>query len=102
LVTDTAYDSVDISTIIQEIVNRSGWASGQAMQFMIFDNGSTDNAGRLYYTYKQGIGSCPILTITYHTQWEHKINTVSTPAKVYGVTNASDNFKVNKVNTVGR
>lgn len=59
------YDSVDISTIVQEIVNRSGWASGQAMQFMIFDNASADNAGRGYHNYKEGLDYCPILTITY-------------------------------------
>jgi hypothetical protein len=101
-VVDSDYDTPSLVTIVQEIVDRSGWASGQAMQFMIYDNGSAENAGRGYHNYKESADLCPILTITYHTQWVNKINTVSTPAKIYGVANASDNYKVNKVNTVGR
>jgi hypothetical protein len=108
IVADTNYDTPDITTVIQEIVNRSGWASGNALIVLFKDNGSVpgelayNQANRNAHTHKQGLDVCPILTITYHTQWGHKINTVSTPAKVYGVANASDNFKVNKINTVAR
>jgi hypothetical protein len=35
------FDTTDIKTIIQEIVNRSGWSSGNALALFLYDNGST-------------------------------------------------------------
>jgi hypothetical protein len=35
---NTAYETPDISSVVQEIVDRSGWASGNAMQFVISDH----------------------------------------------------------------
>ena len=37
---NTPYDTPDITTIIQEIIDRLGWASGNAIQLFILDNGS--------------------------------------------------------------
>jgi len=45
---DTTYTSPNIKSIVQEIVNRSGWSSGNAMGFIILDDGSTDEAAFLY------------------------------------------------------
>lgn len=36
-----ALDSPDISSIVQEIVDRGGWSSGNAMAFFFYENGST-------------------------------------------------------------
>lgn len=35
---NTVYDTPEIKTVIQEIVNRANWASGNAMQFIISDH----------------------------------------------------------------
>lgn len=42
----TFYDSPDLSTVVQEIVNRVDWTSGNAMMFLVKDDGSTANAIR--------------------------------------------------------
>ena len=58
----TFADGADLKTIVQEIVNRSGWASGNAMTFIIsaasntrgaksYDNSAQD-AARLYINYQ--------------------------------------------------
>lgn len=49
-------DSPDISTIVQEIVDRSGWATGQAMQILFHDNGSDAATSRTVRTEGQGDG----------------------------------------------
>ena len=40
------YDTGDISTILQTIVDRGGWSSGNAVQVLIKDNTSDDSAAR--------------------------------------------------------
>lgn len=59
------YDSPDISSIIQEIVNRSGWASGNALLLFWEDNGSTGGAGRTTQSYEANPAQAALLTITY-------------------------------------
>ena len=53
-VVGTWYDSPDIKSVVQEIVNRANWNSGNAMMLMTFDNGSTVDARRHYYAYDSG------------------------------------------------
>lgn len=40
---DTPTDSPDIASVIQEIIDRGGWNSGQSMQILWDDGGSTDH-----------------------------------------------------------
>jgi len=35
---DTVYETPDIKTVVQEVIDRAGWASGNAMQFIISDH----------------------------------------------------------------
>jgi len=52
----TSYDAPDLSTVIQELVDRSGFGSYTYIQLLIRDNGSTDkDANRDYYNYHSGI-----------------------------------------------
>ncbi|MFW9899899.1 MAG: hypothetical protein ACFFDY_01270 [Candidatus Thorarchaeota archaeon] len=51
---DTAYDSPDIKTIIQEIVNRGGWASGNDIQILVMENGSSTGAFRSFSNIDRG------------------------------------------------
>ncbi len=44
--TNAPFRSPDISSIVQEIVNRAGWASGQAMGFLIDNDSSVLGRGR--------------------------------------------------------
>lgn len=41
---NTTYDSPDITSVIQEIINRGGWASGNALGLFVLDNGSPAHA----------------------------------------------------------
>lgn len=58
--------SIDVTAQVQEVVNRAGWASGNAMQFFLQDHGAT---GVLVFdTYEEGTPAhLPTLTITYTT-----------------------------------
>jgi len=58
----TWYDSVDITSEIQEVVNRAEWSSNNAMIVYIKDNGSSTNAYRFISSYE---GYPPKLIISY-------------------------------------
>ncbi|HMN10728.1 MAG TPA: malectin domain-containing carbohydrate-binding protein [Bellilinea sp.] len=66
---DTVHNSPDISSIIQEIVDRPGWAAGQHILIYIEDNGSTSSARRQWHSVDTG--TAPILTINYSTTAQH-------------------------------
>jgi len=65
-----SYISPDIKTVIQEIVDREGWSSGNDMCILIRNNGATENhnalntAGKfvLYITYTEGGGTSASLS----------------------------------------
>lgn len=67
--TNTEYNSPDIKTVIQEIIDREGWASGQAI--VIFwddhDDRSSHNSScvRLPYAYDGSTTKCAKLHIEY-------------------------------------
>lgn len=54
---DEYYDTPDLAVLIQEIVNQSGWSSGNAIQIIIWNNSSTQNAGRRAYTWDGGVSA---------------------------------------------
>ena len=62
-------DSPELKTILQEIVNRPGWASGQAMMAILKNNVSSDNAYRNFSSidYLSGAEKAE-LHITYSTE----------------------------------
>ena len=62
---DTDYNSPSITTIIQEIINRAGWVSGNDLVIFIADNGSSDSANRTFKAYDQDTNYCARLTVTY-------------------------------------
>ena len=65
--TDNAINSPDISTIIQEIINQSGWASGNALALFWDDHDGRSSATtvRSCQTYDGSTSKCPVLHITY-------------------------------------
>lgn len=60
--TGVDYDTPDLSTTVQEIVDRPGWASGNSMVFVIKGTGS-----RSAYSWGGSSTLCPRLTIEYTT-----------------------------------
>jgi len=62
----TWYGSPELKTYFQTVVNRSGWASGNATIAFIMDNGSTiQSAYRSCYSYEKASASAPKLTVTW-------------------------------------
>ncbi|MBN1211423.1 MAG: hypothetical protein JXA92_02490 [candidate division Zixibacteria bacterium] len=52
----TWYRTPDIKNIIQEVVNRGSWSSGQAVAVFIQDNNSDAGAFRRFYQYERPVG----------------------------------------------
>jgi len=60
---NSAYQSADISTIVQEIVNRSGWVSGNSMVMMV--NTASTNLRRAYSYENGNTALAPLLVVNY-------------------------------------
>lgn len=58
-------DTPDITSIVQEIVDRGGWASGNAMGFFLSDNGSSGGEYISVYEYASGTTKTAILIVDY-------------------------------------
>jgi len=69
VVADTWYDTPDFSAVIQEIVSRGGWASGNNILVWIddYDNRSTTNVGseRIFNSYAMASTRRPKIVISY-------------------------------------
>ena len=63
--TDTWYTSLDIKTIIQEIKDREGCSSGNAIVIFWEDDGSSTGAYRTAYSYDGDAAKAPKLEITW-------------------------------------
>lgn len=64
---ETEYTSPDISSVIQEVVNRGGWASGQDMVIFWgdYDDESSAGAKRIFHAHNGAPSKAPQLDITY-------------------------------------
>lgn len=62
---DTWYDAPDLASVVQEIVDRGGWSSGNAIMFRIVDNSSSADARRTPYAYEGGSASAATIEIDY-------------------------------------
>ena len=62
--TGTDYDTPDLTSILQEVIDRGGWASGNAVCVMANNNASTSGAFRQAKS-KDGASAPAILTVTY-------------------------------------
>jgi hypothetical protein len=61
------YNTSDFASVLQEIINQGGWASGNNIDVLIMEQASTNGTYRQYYCYDGGAGNAPILTVTYTT-----------------------------------
>ena len=62
------YQTPDLTTIVQELINRPGWAAGNAMFFKI--NAGTENGGRTANSFDSNPTLAPRLVIEYDTEGE--------------------------------
>ena len=67
---ETYIDTADITSIVQEIVDRGSWSSGNAMGFILDNDGFATGQSVLFYDYERWSGSYAsgkyaVLTITY-------------------------------------
>ena len=62
---NSTFNSADISSVIQEIVNRAGWASGNAIVLFNKDNGSASGKYRATWSYDGSTTKCALLHIEY-------------------------------------
>ncbi len=62
---DVVETSPDISTVVKEIVDRGSWSSGNAMGFLILDDGSTSNNNISFDTYDGDSARAALLDINY-------------------------------------
>lgn len=69
LVGNTWYESDDIAAIVQEIIGRPGWVSGNAIGFKLL---STGNDSMAFYSYDHLVvgSSAPELHITYSDRYQ--------------------------------
>lgn len=64
VITDyTVYSTPDLTAVIQEIINRPGWVSGNAIGIILDDDDSSGNTGRYLCTVDYQSASKPVLTI---------------------------------------
>ena len=65
-VADTEYDTPNLASIVQEIINRPGWSDGNAMGFFVKDDGQPTNSTQLaFYDYNRSTTRCVLLTVDY-------------------------------------
>jgi hypothetical protein len=64
-VIDTLYTSPDIKSVIQEIVNRAGWVSGNALMLLIKDEAQTSTNDWWPYAYDHATAAPPELVVDY-------------------------------------
>ena len=62
---EAEYDTSSLTSVVQEIVDRAGWASGNDMGFLIEDDASTNGKQLTFYGYDSSTAKAPLLTIVY-------------------------------------
>ena len=66
-VVDTAKNTPDIASVVQEIVNLPAWAQNNNMAFWIDDHENRSSASRGSWSWDGSTSKCPQLSITYTT-----------------------------------
>ncbi|EFL52812.1 hypothetical protein DesfrDRAFT_0442 [Solidesulfovibrio fructosivorans JJ]] len=87
--TAQAYDSPDIASAIQEVVDRAGWAAGNALQIFVLDSASSSGAERVFYCFGNGTGYPEL-----HVAWQ-------VPTTLVAVSSAQGSFGANAASGTG-
>lgn len=62
---ETEYTSPDIKTVIQEIIDRGSWSSGNDLGLISADNGTSNDRIDRFYAYDGSSTKCALLEINY-------------------------------------
>lgn len=65
-VAETEYN-IDITSAVQEVINRAGWVSGNALSAIIANDGSPSDEWQEYYAWDGSTTKAPKLAIVYST-----------------------------------
>jgi hypothetical protein len=98
-VMDTAYNSAEIKTIIQELVNDYGGLSSSNIVIFAEDNGSTVAAIRYPYSYDGSTTKCPKLHVEYTSAAAPTVTTQA--ASLVEETTATGNGNITNLNSGG-
>jgi type IV pilus assembly protein PilY1 len=97
---DSAMTSADITTLVQQVVNRSGWCGNNAMAFYIQPRSSSLIGGsRLAYSYDEVSRRHPELVVNYTTNGGGCMNTLWNKRTLLTEDDASENNDKNKTVT---
>ncbi len=75
----TGWKSVNVTSLVQEIVNRPGWSSGNHLCLMVYDNQSGTGVWQDAYSYDGSAANAAVLAVAYDEQTPTPTVT-STPA----------------------
>lgn len=96
-INDTKYDSPSLISILQNIVDRGDFSSGNAIQIILKDNSGSANAYRMASSIEFSAGAEKAeLHVTWSAGWQGKIAGLVNPAKIMGIVVAN----ISKVNGV--
>lgn len=89
--------TTDLATLVQAVVNRSGWQSGNAMAFRLKPSSGSSSNSRSFDSYDYSPGNAPRLQITY------RVNTGDTAGSTAVLKTARDDMKqaVNELSADG-
>ena len=97
---DTAVNGADITTLVQQVVNRSGWCGNNAMAFFLQPTSSSVTGGsRLTHSYDEVSRRHPELVVNYTTNGGGCVNTLWNKRTQLTEDDASENNDKNKTVT---
>jgi uncharacterized repeat protein (TIGR01451 family) len=68
--------TTDLKTIVQEVVNRAGWSTGNSLAFVISDNSTPSSSNRrVARSFDNSSGGAPLLTVSYYPRYSVQPNT---------------------------
>jgi len=85
---DTRYSTPNIGTIVQSLVNRPGWVSGNSMFFTFRNNASVGTPSRDMKAFESGATTAPSLEVNYNVPCTYTLN----PNTAYQVRVPSSEF----------
>ena len=84
-IVNNTYVSSDISSVIQEVINRPGWSSGNALMALVYEASTGGSQYRQFYAYETSAADSVALDITYTVG-----GTAGTITNVSSMTNVAD------------
>lgn len=98
--TDVAVDTVDFASVVQEMVDRAGWASGNSIMILFRETAGTAGESADYYFYEDSTTKCAEISITHTSSTAYSMDAAVGAFTLTGVA-ATLNKSLNMVASVG-